>query len=446
MAKFKFYLQKQDSEEELVLDYDNSTSELRYENGDIVVPQDTFKDWKPFYKMNAGKRELTRIKIQLGLKCNYSCEYCSQRFVPRNPDDSYTHVEDQQTATEIGNFIKRFDKITVGEKLNFEMWGGEPLLYFSKMKPIVEQLHKKFPEATFSIITNGSLLNEEIVDFLVEYDFSVSISHDAVGQETRGADPLDDKNQKKWLFKLRNKLVPKDKFSVNAMMHKNNDSRAEVQRWIRNNFGMVWIGEGGTVDAYDEGGASMSWKTPEEHVGYRRKAFKEIMDKKIEQFNILNNKINQFVDSLKEQRPSSSLFQKCGMELPGVMAVDLNGNVTTCQNVSAISKNPDGISHHIGHMDDLDSVDIKTGTHWSEREECVNCPVLHLCQGSCLFLPVGSEEWELSCENSYSDNVVWLTAGLFEVTGHVLYRIEGDKMPESRKDIFGFEMNLYATV
>ena len=65
MAKFKFYLQKQDSEEELVLDYDNSTSELRYENGDIVVPQDTFKDWKPFYKMNAGKRELTRIKIQL---------------------------------------------------------------------------------------------------------------------------------------------------------------------------------------------------------------------------------------------------------------------------------------------------------------------------------------------------------------------------------------------
>ena len=96
MAKFKFHLAKDD--DEIVLDYDNETSELFLaegtipglpaQTGDIIVPMDTFKDWQPFYRMNSGKRELTKIKIQLGLKCNYSCEYCSQRFVPRNPDDS----------------------------------------------------------------------------------------------------------------------------------------------------------------------------------------------------------------------------------------------------------------------------------------------------------------------------------------------------------------------
>lgn len=455
MSKFKFHLARDD--DELVLDYDNETSELRLiegnivdlpmQSGDILVPQDTFKDWKPFYKMNAGKKELNRIKIQLGLKCNYSCEYCSQRFVPRNPDDSYTHSEEDESVTQISEFIHRFDTLDIEkdeegkQKIHFEMWGGEPLLYFSKMKPIVEQLHTKFPDATFTVITNGSLLNEEIVNFLVEHDFGVSISHDAIGQKTRGADPLDDKNQKKWLLKLRNLLVPKNKFSVNTMIHRDNDSRAEVQRWIRNNFGMVNIGEGGTVDAYDEGGASMSWQSEEEHIGYRRKAFKEIMDKKIDGFDIIHNKMASFIESLKEQRPASSLFQKCGMESPNTMAVDLNGNVTTCQNVSAISKNPDGVSHHIGHMDDLAAVNIKTGTHWSDREDCPKCPVLHLCQGACLFLPPGSKEWELSCDNSYSDNVVWLAASLYELTGYVLYRIEDEMLPEYRKDVFGFALN-----
>ena len=97
MAKFKFYLEapKEDSEE-TVLDYDNETSELRFANGDIVVPQSEYRDWKPFFKMDEGKRQLKTIKIQLGLKCNYSCEYCSQRFVPRNSDDTYAHQDESE--------------------------------------------------------------------------------------------------------------------------------------------------------------------------------------------------------------------------------------------------------------------------------------------------------------------------------------------------------------
>ena len=227
------------------------------------------------------------------------------------------------------------------------------------------------------------------------------------------------------------------------MIHKNNDSRLEVQKWMINNFGMIAIGEGGTVDAYDEGGASMSWQSEEEHIGYRRKAFREIMNRKINQFSILNQKLEHFITSLKEQRPSSSLGQKCSMDRPDNMSVDLNGNVTTCQNVTASSHNPDGMSHSIGHMDDLESVNIKTGTHWSDREECPKCPVLHLCQGSCLFLSPNSKEWKLSCDNSYSDNVVWLAAGLYEITGYVLYRIENDDLSEYRKDVFGFNTTKY---
>jgi len=442
--KFKFYLAKDD--DELVFNYDNETSELRYENGDIVVAQDVFKDWLPAYKMDAGKRDLTTIKIQLGLKCNYSCHYCSQRFVPRNPDDTFVHEEeDGKTVQEIDEFIKRFDKVsTSDEELIFEMWGGEPFLYFEKMQLITERLHKKYPKAIFKVITNGSLLNQEIIDFIVKYEFAVSISHDGIGQKTRGPDPLEDSEKKKWLFKLRNLLVNDGRFSVNAMIHKDNDSRVGVAHWIKNNFGMVPIGEGGTVDAYDEGGSSMSWQTPEEHIAFRRKAWRDLMSQNATQFTIIRQKIDNFITSLKEQRPSSALGQKCQMDRPDHMSVDLNGNVTTCQNVTTTSDNPDGISHHIGHMDDLEAVNIKTGTHWSDRDECPKCPVLHSCQGSCLFLSPGSKEWKLSCDNAYSDNVVWLVASLYELTGHTLYRIEGEGLLEYRQDIFGFETKNHA--
>jgi len=102
----------------------------------------------------------------------------------------------------------------------------------------------------------------------------------------------------------------------------------------------------------------------------------------------------------------------------------------------------------VGHgqmpEDDLENVNIATGTHWSDREECPKCPVLHLCQGACLFLPSGSQEWKLSCDNSYSDNVVWLAAALYELTGHILYRIESEgDLPEYRQDIFGFDTAAY---
>ena len=57
MSKFKFHLAKND--DEITLDYDNETSELRLvegnipdykiplRSGDILVPIDTFKNWQP---------------------------------------------------------------------------------------------------------------------------------------------------------------------------------------------------------------------------------------------------------------------------------------------------------------------------------------------------------------------------------------------------------------
>lgn len=69
--------------------------------------------------------------------------------------------------------------------LNF--YGGEPLLAFNLIKriftflPEKNKIHKKAGQ--YSITTNGSLLTEEIIQFLDEHNFSVEISFDGLAQE-----------------------------------------------------------------------------------------------------------------------------------------------------------------------------------------------------------------------------------------------------------------------
>ena len=203
---------------------------------------------------------------------------------------------------EVDAYVKKFDNITLDEKIHFELWGGEPFLYWKTLKPLVIKLREKFPSSTFSVITNGSMFNDEIIDWIVKYDVRISISHDGPGQPTRGPDPFDDIEKKKMIMKLVNKRAtalnadgePEAKISFNSMVHKHNDSRGDIAKWFLNKVGMIMIGEGGTVDAYDEGGKNMSWSTPEEHIGYRKKAISEIISYKTRSFNIQQQKIDNF--------------------------------------------------------------------------------------------------------------------------------------------------------
>jgi len=116
------------------------------------------------------------------------------------------------------------------------------------------------------------------------------------------------------------------------------------------------------------------------------------------------------------------------------IAVDLKGNVLTCQNVSAASAAPNGQAHRIGHVSDLAAVKLDTATHWSKRRDCPSCPMLQICQGSCMFLE--GPLWDRSCDNAYSDAVPIFAAGIEFLTGCVPIYIDGD-FREDRKDIFG---------
>jgi len=439
MTTFRITALKPDTQETKIILYNSTYSTLTWEDGTPIV--ETKIDNKPVEQVKIFKgKKPKRVKIQLGLSCNFECEYCNQRFVP--------HADESTNASDVDPFVDNMSSWFdggddgLGSNRSFEFWGGEPFVYWKTFKPLAEKLHKKYPNAHKSVITNGSLLDVEKVDWLNQYQFSIAVSHDGPGQFVRGPDPLEDSNSKEGIMYAFKTLAPQNKMSFNSMINNKNMSRGDIESYfinlIKTNLGEDYvkflnIGEGTFIDAYDPGGLSSSLKDEDEEIKFRNISYNEMREGKVKKFMTVNDKVYGFVKSIMAGVRKESLTQKCGMDLQENMAIDLNGNVLTCQNVSTTSTNPSGISHHIGHISKLADVEVKTGTHWSDREECPNCPVLHICKGACFFLT--GPLWEASCNNAFSDNIVAFATAVEMVSGYVPMYIDGP-LREDRKDIF----------
>lgn len=121
-----------------------------------------------------------RICIPFGINCNFSCAYCyrdrNRALIPVVPSNNFL------------SYIKNLSDNTYAIIAS----GGEPLLYWKIIKKIFELapscIHKK-------IMTNGSLLNEQLVNYFNIHNIEISLSHDGIYTEKlRGQDIL--KNEK----------------------------------------------------------------------------------------------------------------------------------------------------------------------------------------------------------------------------------------------------------
>ena len=292
MAKFEITLWHALKQQEKKVIYDSSLSTLIWDDGTPVLQNvDVQPDVITPAKINHSKKNLKTVKIQLGLSCNFECDYCNQRFVPHadstNPDDVQPFVSNMHTWFDGG-------EDGLGGGVHFEFWGGEPLVYWKTLKPLAESIIFKYPNSSRSIITNGSLLDEEKNEWLIENNFWVGISHDGPGQYVRGPDPLEDIKSKAAIIDLFKNLAPLGRTSFNAMINSKNISRADIEtffiNFVKTNIGEDYvqylkIGEGGFVDAYDDGGLANSLLDEEEEIKYRNTALNELRSGNVKLFN-----------------------------------------------------------------------------------------------------------------------------------------------------------------
>ena len=356
-----------------------------------------------------GKSRAPRIlKIQLGMSCNYACSYCSQAF--QIADATVSKLAD------VEHFLPELDGWIAQAPEKIELWGGEPFLYWAKIKQLIPALSERFPMAAFSIITNGSLLDREKLDFIAAHDIAITISHDGPGQHLRGPDPLDDPEKRRWIEALLAERPGRTGF--NAVLTRENHDLKALKAWFAEKVGPdIFVGLEGVVNVYDAATAIGTGRFEPAELNSLTWSVFEALVEDPNAFG-LGERINEFYTSIQRQRPIEALGQKCGMDSPDAIAVDLRGNVMTCQNTGAKG------AHKIGHVADFDAIALDTGTHFAFREECMSCPVVQLCKGSCMFLE--GEFFKQSCANEFAFNFGVMMAAVWHLTGMVVVGAQSD--------------------
>ena len=122
----------------------------------------------------------SRVCIVIGSACNVKCRYCVRNAIKHFKDPK--HLTDDTKA-----FLQQLDPQTV-EAIVIN--GGEPLLYLDRIKEVFSLVPKSIHKA---IMSNGTLMTDEIADWMNDVDCELHLSHEGTGAvQLKGVDILQD--------------------------------------------------------------------------------------------------------------------------------------------------------------------------------------------------------------------------------------------------------------
>lgn len=123
--------------------------------------------------------------------CNMKCDYCFEG--KKEHCHTYMKTETACKAFEL------FSQLNCSERIMVEFNGGEALLNFDMIKSSVTQIleyakNKKI-NVDFTLQSNGTMLNKDIIDFLKRYDIPIGISMDGgekynIGRKLKNGDKV----------------------------------------------------------------------------------------------------------------------------------------------------------------------------------------------------------------------------------------------------------------
>ncbi len=143
----------------------------KLKNGFIILDETNIKKFLKYVSLRYGYIKIPVINLQINLtyKCNLSCIYCHA--------NSQINGKDMDEDI-INNIIKLIEKIPI-KHIKLEFQGGEPLIVFEKIQYLIESIKKiNKKEKEFILVSNLTLIDDDIVKFLKKNDFSVMGSLD----------------------------------------------------------------------------------------------------------------------------------------------------------------------------------------------------------------------------------------------------------------------------
>ena len=394
--KFKFQVVKNDT----VLVYDNVTNTIETEDGipfgnDLLPPLDEYEN--RFGQVTKSKKPTT-IKIILGHGCNYSCGYCMQKDIG-NPDE---RTKNTLTPMLIKSIRRHVD---VSELERFELWGGETLLYWQDIVPLMTEFDREGLE--WYIPTNGTLLRDKHVDFFktLKGTVAIGISHDGPGHEsTRGPEFLHRKVDV--LRRIQTEAYPRIQFSFNAVISRTNFDLFAINDYFKSYMEQHGLQPVSVIfelgRTYDPSGTQNSTHhviTGDDVPVYECVLTKYLRDhiaqfkdpsapKKLLTTNLFHSGMGviPYAKTLRQQS-FQLLKSSCGVDDSRLMTMDMMGNVRTCQNVDT--------SYVGGNIMNIKGIRVQKVN--LERDGCTSCGNYRICRSSCP-LDLGDEVFATNCK------------------------------------------------
>ena len=131
-------------------------------------------------KVFRGEMDMLRFKLKPSAvyfnatdRCNLNCSYC---YIPASLRKSGTHMSGQKLSKALG-ILKSYFKSTLpaGIKPKIIFHGAEPLLNKKSIFAAIDKFKSHFD---FGIQTNGTLLDDEVIEFLTKRGISIGLSLD----------------------------------------------------------------------------------------------------------------------------------------------------------------------------------------------------------------------------------------------------------------------------
>lgn len=353
-------------------------------------------------------RRVAKLRIQLGLACNYRCRYCLQ-------------VMDRQKALNMPKAadIQHFMEMLASSGVEMEdgglidLWGGEPLVYWPVLQVLIPMLRERFGfSVRLTIFTNGVLLTEAKSDFFCRYHVNVVISHDAQGFGLRHhEDPLNDPQIKaRWLYLWEKGaeagVVPAFFAVLNPL---NCDLRAMRQFFDEAFFPGVRFEIGGTPSETES--LPTDCLLTEANMETLRQSFLWAMTQPEYAWGGIRRRVYNLMGRFIHRKPTDGIRYHCNCVDEHVLCVTLAGDVISCQNRAAAS-------HTIGRLENLEGVTNSFFRHWRTRRNCGDCLVLSSCKGGCPDLSEAA--FERCCSNEWAFHYAVFCAAWYELTGTVI--------------------------
>ena len=117
------------------------------------------------------EKYFTTLTLNVIHTCNMRCKYCFEEIEFRKD----TEIMNEEIAIKA---IDIFYNQLNGKVGHIIFTGGEPILNFPLIKKIVNYVKQSNYKMTYMIKTNGTLIDEDIMFFLMDNDFDVQISLD----------------------------------------------------------------------------------------------------------------------------------------------------------------------------------------------------------------------------------------------------------------------------